>query len=435
MIKKGTAGWWVGAAAAATLVVLVSVAAGAHKREDLRFDIFDEAPHYDYVVALRGLYIPAWGDTMDQRTLRAAGCLGYEAGAAGNDCTKTRRNPDVFSVKGYSYEAQQPPLGYVPFALAATPDAEPKAALAAARNGGVLWSSITAGLLVGVAAVEGLSLLGLTVLLTTCLLSPLHIYAAATVNNDAAAVASGSLAFLVVAMSGRRKCRRPGLIGLAAGSTIAMIKGVFVIAPFVLAVVALLAERPWAVSRPEWRAMARRNACVLGMLVGGVVTSVAWVVFQNLRAKISSAVVIDTLLSFTHTDHLKVESIVQSVKAQTSLLLPYHPDAPVHYLWNISFFAVVIGVILLKGRQPDSSGPRLLAIASLCGIVATATSWTVFSYLQGQYDGVAGARYGLPLLPLMSMVVVRSVPRSGLVALGVILPSSAVVWQLVLGKF
>ena len=43
----------------------------------------------------------------------------------------------------------------------ARPDADPRAAVAAARRGGALWTGAGALLLVALAAVEGLSLLGL----------------------------------------------------------------------------------------------------------------------------------------------------------------------------------------------------------------------------------------------------------------------------------
>jgi hypothetical protein len=416
------------------LVVVVSIIAGGDKRHATPLDIFDEGAHYDYVVALRDHRIPAWGDPLDQRTMRLADCLGYQVGNAGADCSRRPRQPTAFPAGGYSYEAQQPPLGYIPFLVTAKPNADPKVAIAKARHGGALWTAAGAVLLVALAAVEGLSLLGLTLLLATCLLSPVHIYAAATVNNDAAGVAAGAFAWLVASTTSRFRSSTAVGIGLSVGVLLVMIKGIFIVAPFVLVVATLIRERPWTATRGAWRIMVRRNAGVIGMLAGAAVAFVAWIQIQNIRAHVPSSVVLEALLGFTRTDHLRLDSIRIGLRGLTSMLVPYFGDSPTHYLWNLTFFAVVIGVVILKARSPEASDTRFLSIASMVGIATVSVGWTVISYLQGQYDGVATPRYGLCLLPLMAIVVVRSVQRAGLLVLGLLFPVAGVMWQLS-GKF
>src|SRR5205809_3768587 len=91
--------WWAAACAIAVLVVVASVVAGSHKRRDPRIDVLDEAAHYGYVAALRHHHVPAWGETLDQRTLRMADCLGYEVGTPGKDCSAHERSPGDFAAR------------------------------------------------------------------------------------------------------------------------------------------------------------------------------------------------------------------------------------------------------------------------------------------------------------------------------------------------
>ncbi|HEY0410907.1 MAG TPA: hypothetical protein VGE42_11640, partial [Candidatus Dormibacteraeota bacterium] len=290
--------WWLAAGALSALVVLVSIVLGNHRRDDPSLDILDEGPHYAYVVALRAHHLPAWGDTLDQGTLRLEDCFSLSRSAPHN-CSRRDREPSGFDVGGYSFEAQQPPLGYLPYALTATPDAAPRDAIAAAREGGKGWTVVAGVLLLAVAWAEGTSLLGLVVLQATCLLSPVFLHAASTVTNDSAGVAAGALALLGAAvMRGRRRPSLGFAAGLAVGIVIGMLKGVYVVAPLALVVAALLLERPWRPIRQAWRDILRRTACVLGMLVGTAGAYLGWMAWQEARASVPSSVVLHALLGF-----------------------------------------------------------------------------------------------------------------------------------------
>ena len=244
--KSGLA-WWLGELTLAAVVVAVSVALGAKTRHETAVGVLDEGAHYDYVLAVRKGHIPAWGDPSDQRTLRLIDCVG-SWGRPKSGCDVRFRDPATYPAKGFSYEAQQPPLGYLPYLLSVRPNADPAHVLVDARDGGAAWTAVAAVLLLAIATLEGLSLVAFSVLLSTCLLCPVHVIAAATVNNDAAGVAAGALAFLVVLVSRRWVGRSPVwavLAGAATGLIIGLIKGHYAIAPMVLVVAALTGERPW----------------------------------------------------------------------------------------------------------------------------------------------------------------------------------------------
>jgi hypothetical protein len=293
---------------------------------------------------------------------------------------------------------------------------------------------VAAILLLLIGAVEGLPLMALAVLQATSLLSPVHVHAAATVNNDAAGVAAGALALLVAAIV--RPRRRPMIgfgIGVGVGVVIGMLKGVYVVAPFVLVLAAVLTEHPWSLTAGARRDALRRNSCVLGMFLGAAAGYLGWIVWQDTRAKVSSSTVLHTLLGYSQTSHLQPGTMVRGLDNVMSLLLPYQPDAPAHHIWNLMFFGVVIAVLVVKTRSDVTSGTRTLAIAPVAGLLALAIGWPLLLYAQGHYDLPASGRYALPLLPVLALVVVRAVGRLGMLSLGVVLPATAAVWQLAYG--
>ena len=78
--------------------------------------IYDEVPHVDYVLRLADGDVTTWDDVYSQRTLGLASCL--EDSSPNPQCISERvRDPQERWPNGYSYEALQAPLGYLPFVL------------------------------------------------------------------------------------------------------------------------------------------------------------------------------------------------------------------------------------------------------------------------------------------------------------------------------
>ena len=78
---------------------------------------YDEVPHIDYAVRLVDGHVTTWDDVYTQRTLGLAECL--EAQSLDPNCMNREiRIPQERWPNGHSYEAQQAPPAYVPYALA-----------------------------------------------------------------------------------------------------------------------------------------------------------------------------------------------------------------------------------------------------------------------------------------------------------------------------
>ena len=241
-VRVGTLRRWLAwSCVIAIAVLLVSLAAGNHQRYAPGFDILDEAAHYDYALDLTHGHVPVSGERLSQSTMRMVSCLG-EFGFPPRGCSVKERNPASFPAGGYSYESvAQPPLGYLPYLLTAQPNDSPRAALVAARWGGFVWSVVAAGLLVWVGWLSDLSLLELGTVLSICLLSPVEVHAAATVTNDSAGVVAGA-AVLGTFLAARRRATAMAGIGLVVGLLVGFMKGLFVVAPFVILAAVFIAD-------------------------------------------------------------------------------------------------------------------------------------------------------------------------------------------------
>jgi hypothetical protein len=303
------------------------------------------------------------------------------------------------------------------------------------RKGGTIWTAISAVLLVIIAAVEDLSLMQLVALLSISLLGPLSVYASATVTNDSAAISAGALAILTGLVANRRN-KRMAWAGLIVGLVLGLMKGLFVFAPLALLVAGLLAQ--WSrANRPTRRDLVRDlvrdNACYGSMFIGAWLSYIGWIVFQDQRAIVPQATVIHALQSFSMTAHPQWATILMSIQEQFSLLLSPLGTTSVDFVWELAVLGTIAGIIFLRKRADEDPWVRPASIGIVVGLVALAIFFPMYQYLEGHYNFYGPPRYGLPMLPIVALVIVRSVRSSGLVTMGVILPSAAAAAQLLPG--
>lgn len=425
--------WWCAAVALTVAAIAMSIALGGHRRHNIRLDVADEGAHYAYAVALRSGHVPAWGDTLTVAERNLVDCL-ESIGVPPAQCGSPPPSPSHYAARGYDYEAQQPPLGYVPYALTANPSASPDAALTAARHGGMLWIAASAGLLLLLAVLEGFSLLGLTALLATTLFDPVFTYAAATVNNDAAGIAAAAVALVAWSLSKRFSRWSLGL-GLGAGVLIGLTKGTFIMVPFALVVAAIVVEGRQLLSWSGLWAACRRHLCVLSMFVATGVAYGAFLLVQHARAIVPSSVVLHALLGFMRTPALQASTVSAGFTGTLGLFKPYYPYNALNALWGVGAFGVLLGVWFLDIPRAIAARARGLSLGIFAAIVAMAIGWPLLMYIQGHYNFATTVRYAIPLLPLIAYVIVTSCRRFGVVTLGVVLPVACAALQLGLAKY
>jgi hypothetical protein len=169
------------------------------------------------------------------------------------------------------------------------------------------------------------------------------------------------------------------------------------------------------------------------MFVGVVVSYAAWFLIQNARASVPPSTVLHALEGFATTSHLRLTTILIGIQNELSDLSAY-ATAPLYWIWDLAIYGSLVGLLVLKGPVGRIS-QRAGALAILFGIVALGVAFPLLNFIEGHYDFYTPQRYALPLLPIIALVVVRTLRTRGVLLVGIALPALAVIDQLVVGQF
>jgi hypothetical protein len=430
--------WWTSAYVIAVGIVWLSVLLGAPTRNNFVFSPYDEAAHYDYVVQLSHGHIPHWGSRYSQPTIRVVSCMPFFwegpypvklfHGAEGG-CGVVKRNPELVPPIGFNYEAQQPPLAYLPYVVVANPGAPPRQAIADVRRGGTIWVAIGAALLVVLGAIEGLTLLEMTAVLAICILNPLTVYNASTVDPYSSGIAAGALILLTAAWARRRK-RAMVSTGLLIGIVVGQLNGLFLFAPLALVIAEIIRERRRS-GRLRWRELWLQSACVICMLFGTLVSYAGWIVFQSARASVPQSVVMHHLLGGAPTMRPQWSTMFTSFMAVFNLL---GGNTPLDFLWQLATLGIIVGVVFAQSQGAHiDSWLRPAAFGVTISLTALAISFPIYAYFLGHFNLPAYARYALAVVPIGALVAVRASRRSGLIVIGLVFPGVVAASQLLPG--
>jgi hypothetical protein len=437
--------WLVLAALLTVGAIVLSMLLTTARRDYASFDIYDEESHYAYVVALLQGHVPAYGDRLTLGDLRMTDCLGY--GGAGHGPSLCGAPPKPLShywADGYDYEAQQPPIGYLPYLLTTDANVQPMSgvqatnAIISAREGGLIWIGISGALLLWFAALDNLSLLGLVALLFTCLLNPIFTNAAATVTNDSAGVAVGAACLIAWLVSTRRKHRVP-YVAIAVGLAIGLTKVTDVVVPLALLIGTALIDRR-DVTGPAWiRSFVKKNLAMAALFFASVVGNLVWVFFQTFRGTASYSTVENAVTGFAKTVSVQPSTIGSSFEQLVAVFQPFFVNgpvnSPVNVMWGIAAFGVIIGLVCLPEGQRSDIEARIMATGAVAGVIALAVGFPVVTFLQGHYNEAADTRYAIPLLPLIGLAIARGTRRFGAASVGILFPFAAAMIQLTVLKY
>ena len=431
-VRRADPRWWIPAVAITIVVLVLSIVAGHWEHNTTSLSVYDEGAHYDYALRLRTGAIPAIGTKLTQSTLLAESCVNAQS-TDPHKCTVKYRAPD-FPAGGYSYEAIQPPLGYLPYLLTATPDDSPQVAIWHARHGGIIWAGVAALLATAFAALEEMTLLELAGFLIVCLLCPMAVYSEATITNDSAAVTAGLITLISVRLLRGSRLRWKVAGGLGIGIMIGLMKSLFLFAPFAVVVAVLVEERPWQRTGRSVKELFVRQAAPLALLAGSLVAAEGWILFQESREIVSASVVSNALQGFNTapvTVPGTLAGVINGLLAQLSLFgPPTGPAWPAYSLWSVGLVGVVVAATFYSGTGRAPTKARGLAVGTVIAMLAMSAYFTVTEYDLGHFNFSAPTRYGLVLIPLVGLVLVNMKRRIPLCVLGIALPLFCLVAQL-----
>lgn len=403
------------------LVALFTVLGAQRAQESNRFfDVFDEAAHLDYVFSLSQGHIPAWGDRLTQHTLQLISCIGNQFYPDAGDCSLTARDPENVAALGFSYEAQQPPLGYLAFlpAMLRVDSISPQFQLNWMRDiGGIVTVAVSSFLLFGIATAMRLSLLRTAVLSCIIMLAPISIHAYSTVSNDSAALNACLLFSLGLVHFGDvidRPTRRlwiPAIVGALVGLSLGLTKSFLIVVPAAVALILLISQAYPSLKlrhRPKFLEglLTPRSVYVWMSLVAATASTVAFQLWQTRRATVPSSTVLDILQGFMpKVDSIQIQTIVDST---ANIINNWFGDTNGIISGAGTFFLLNALLLICAGIAAYASKSRAYSLTFQAWLVASvllATSWHALQFFQGHYNFTAPPRYGLVTLPFFAIAV------------------------------
>ena len=368
---------------------------------------FDEVAHLDYAIQLGKGNLPTW-DTVYSDELRRIGYCAGTLWTPSNDCSEQVGSLDSIFPSNHSYEAQHPPIGYLPAAMAWAMGVErvddPVSQLALMRASNLFWAFafiLLVALLVSLLTRHLWVALAAVVFTAT---NPQLVGSLSYLTNDAAAPAIGCLLAISAVVAYRTKApvrlMSPVVIlvvsvGLLSGLT----KLTFAVVPLSFLIFAVLARR---------RNLAVLSATQIIALVG---VNLAYSSILAARSRLSASEVWAELLGFSAGMPFTPLEVVNSAAGTVGIFLdedliwgPVRPT-PTAYLalGLVSGAFFVLSLVRDRGTESLVPDQALIGRATVVAAIVSAVGWTLYMYSLGGYVWEFPPRYLIPLVPVMGI--------------------------------
>jgi hypothetical protein len=371
----------------------------------------DEGAHVDYAIHLASGNLLKWNTKVDQATMRIVECTESTTSTSpptSERCAKMQRNPLSFPVKGYSYEAQQPPLAYIPYALlwnlasvAKKPPQDQLKYLRFTNIGWALLSSIFLGLILFELRLGTWANLATAFMLG---MNPAVTQVLSYVTNDASALTVGLVAvflFLLLLNSDHREASSKWIIVtsyIVYGAVMGLTKEFFLVLPLALLLTILLYPRK----------LNNLRFLLLVQFLQLFVAILATLIYQFItqaRSTIPSSVIQSYLLGPFRGRGFPIENILHALTTWTAFFST--GNNPIGNLIEFVFGGLVVTAALYPVSKASGDlvlTSRLWSGAALAaGIVGVASC--VMFWRMGNYDMVFSLRVVLCVLPMFLVPV------------------------------
>lgn len=393
-----------------------------HVRAYHKLSPADEFAHLDYVEKIRRGDIPRLGDRVGPLILRIEACQSIDyRKVVIPPCAAKDPNPDHYPNNGFDHEAVQPPLYYGITAIEralVSKVAWQDDFLANTRVTGFFW--LAAGLLLLWAAGR---LLGarpwpLLAALLVLVSAPAVVYFSSIVSNDATAVFSGALMLLVVVLVGAEPSRWGTIALFVAGAVAATLKPTNAFAAIAIGLFVLF--RPTGASRVQFdRARFLGWLRTGGVLLGGAATAIlVWVIVSNSIALVDAKDL--PIYAVRRLDEFQPDLLLGQA---ANLLSAPTGSVPSGLLTgNFVFFtgeltrALFLAVGLSGLFVARRAWYHVLGLASTAALLLGGFGYGLVVWISLTMNPGTGARYGLSILPLLTICLAKLAER-GRVAL------------------
>jgi len=390
--------------------------------------IYDEVPHIDYTFRLADGSITTWDDVYSQRTLGIAECL--EIASDNPQCIYGElRDPQERWPNGYSYEALQAPIGYLPFALADVVTIDEQgdhySQIRQLRFVNVgLWLLFAAAWTMLIVQVTS-NRLAAAAASTIVALNPLLFDRFTYVTNDGPAIiaSTATSAWLIFGLRDRTlSWPRTIIPALAIGIIVGLLK------PTALIVLLPLLLAGWASVRFADSTRPPMRWWLSVVLIGatGAVASFAYSAYIEARSSLDFHTVLSVILprgplGLADASVLRLEDISELVTGSgarnDAVTFEWGLRSPT--VWVLAFAVLGASAFLVSltlrnaafDRIPTLDA-RVLGISVVVGFIAVLIAHPALHYVRGEFlMPFTSGRFQAPLIPLAGLVVLPAFVR------------------------
>jgi hypothetical protein len=406
---------------AVAIVAIVCVVAPAtlvalQINENPKLSPIDEAAHFDYVERIEEGTIPRQGEVFLESTLTLISCRGTDLpGIAVPRCEAKRHPAQLYPGAGSQYEAQQPPTYYtltVPMRWVFEHVLQVDNTLDATRATGIVWLVLGLLLLWAAGRLMDIGVYPLGAALLLLVASPLAIYQASTVSNDATAVFSGGLVAFVGALTYRRARGLPWIVLLLTGAIVVSFKTTNMFP--VVAVAALFAVQAIGERAPHekvWTTVRRWWPNGGWLLLGGGIAGVTWVLTHRALALIPLAE--EPAFDILRQDYISKWSVLdQAAELFRPLTGAYTSGATLRQNVEIPFAELLAYLLIAAALAGLFTSPRRwnhwLGLLAVPIVYAGGVVFGLSIILSYESDPGLSGRYALSIAPLLILVIAAS---------------------------
>lgn len=377
----------------------------------------DEFAHLDYVVKIANGTIPRTGDRIDPQVRRIVACAGIDyPGTTVPPCNFRKFVPEEFPNAAYNHEAQQPPLYYAITAALRVAGATVTGdddLLATTRATGLVWLWTALLVLWAAGRLLGARPWALLAALLVLVASPAIIYFSSIVSNDAPALFSGALMLLVLAIVGFEPSRWGSVALFGAGFVGAALKPTNATAAIALAlfvVARLLLEERRRFDRATIIAWLRTGGA---LLAGAALAALGWSWVAGSLALVDAQTL--PIYAARRLDGFHLDLLLEEA---TNLLWPATGTVPpgtlTHHIqiYTSELMRVLFVVVGLAGLfAARRAWYHLMGLASMVALLAGGLGYGVVVWVTLRMDPGTGSRYGICVLPLLTVCMAKLAER------------------------
>ena len=373
----------------------------------------DEAAHIDYSIQLASGQFPSWGQKLTMETRKMIDCVPSPFPPdPPASCSEAPQAPSKYGANGYSYEVQQPPLGYLPYAMVwklfSLNVKSPQQQLIDLRMTNWLWILLAIaafGFLCELFILSPFVMMGAALFLG---LNPLCQSSFGYVTNDVSGIFFGLLGIILFELMFRKASlnllsRKSTIFYVLFGGILGLTKVSLLLIPLCLFVFVLMSRSNENIKKLK--------KIQFMQLILGLFSVALYQLVLLLTSPISSRVVYDSVLGPFVSSKITLSVMAGSIQNIFAVM------NSTGEIWSQLFFILVSGLVVssvLFGSEEltFSNLYRLILPASFFTSIIFMLGFELLLFISGNYNIGSQSRYLVSLIPVIMVACLPILNKS-----------------------